>query len=95
MQPTAPASNHITEIVLLTIFVISIVISIVAWIFSRRGTEGRIQREGRGTGPGVRMGKMNPSQPLLLTEPPHPGNEQGDKTSYHLRAELDKLSPEF
>ena len=41
------------------------------------------------------MGKVNPSQPLPLTEPPHPGNEQGYKTPYHLRAELDKLSPEF
>ena len=39
-------------------------------------------------GPGVRPGKVKPSQPLPLTEPPHPGNEPVKKTPYHLRAEF-------
>ena len=46
-----------------------------------------------GTGPGVRPGKVNPTQPLPLTEPPHPGNEQGDKTLYHPRAIIADPTP--
>ena len=75
---------------LLTSFIIT-----VFWAasFPGTGTEGRIQREGMGTGPGVRPGKVNPTQPLPLTEPPHPRNEQVNKTPYHLRARTADPTP--
>ena len=46
-----------------------------------------------GTGPGVRPGKVNPTQTLPLTEPPHPRNEQVNKTPYHLRARTADPTP--
>lgn len=37
---------------------------------------------------------VNPSRPLPLTEPPHPGNEQVNKTPYHLRAIIAGPAPQ-
>ena len=63
VQPMATASNHFTWITtgVLTSFVIMGIIITVS--ITRRGTEGRIQREGRSTGPGVRTGREIPDNP--------------------------------